>query len=137
MESVLEWRNEKEKSTADRLNIKKTQVDSKNIEIEKLTEEYEKAKEASKNFNNTADLMRIQSYKQNLADSIEREMGHLSRLNHELEQIRDELIKAKQDKTALEKLKEKDYDRHKEKLRRFEQSFLDEVATLRYTRKEG
>lgn len=137
MENVLEWRDEKEKSISDKLIKKKNQVDSKVIELEELIEEYERIKDDSNTFKNTAELMRKQQYRQSLSDTIERERVYLSKLNQEHEEIRTNLVKAKQDKSAIEKLKEKDYDRYKEKLRLFEQNFLDEIATLRHTRKEG
>lgn len=137
MENVLEWRDEKEKAISEKLIIKKNQIEEKTSELEKLIEEYERIKEDSKTFKNTSELIRKQQYKQSLADTIKREIGHLSNLNNEHEDIRKDLVKAKQDKTAIEKLKEKDYDRYKEKLRQFEQNFLDEIATLRHARKEG
>lgn len=137
LENVLEWRDEKEKVISEKLIKKKNQIEEKSAEIESLVQEYEKIKNDARTFKNTSELIRMQQYRQSLADSIEKERGSLSKLSHEQEEIRKDLVKARQDKSAIEKLKEKDHEDYKEKLRLFEQNFLDEIATLRHTRKEG
>ncbi|HMM68975.1 MAG TPA: flagellar export protein FliJ [Gudongella oleilytica] len=137
LENVLEWRAEKEKVISEKLIKKTNQIEEKSAEIEGLVQEYEKIKNDARTFKNTSELIRMQQYRQSLADSIEKERGSLSRLNNEREEIMKDLVKARQDKSAIEKLKEKDHEDYKEKLRMFEQKFLDEIATLRHTRKEG
>jgi flagellar FliJ protein len=137
LENVLEWRAEKEKVISEKLIKKTNQIEEKSAEIEGLVLEYEKIKNDARTFKNTSELIRMQQYRQSLADSIEKERGSLSRLNNEREEIMKDLVKARQDKSAIEKLKEKDHEDYKEKLRMFEQKFLDEIATLRHTRKEG
>ena len=137
LENVLEWRGEKEKVISEKLIKKTNQIEEKSAEIEGLVLEYEKIKNDARTFKNTSELIRMQQYRQSLADSIEKERGSLSRLNNEREEIMKDLVKARQDKSAIEKLKEKDHEDYKEKLRMFEQKFLDEIATLRHTRKEG
>ena len=137
LENVLEWRGEKEKVISEKLIKKTNQIEEKSAEIEGLVLEYEKIKNDARTFKNISELIRMQQYRQSLADSIEKERGSLSRLNNEREEIMKDLVKARQDKSAIEKLKEKDHEDYKEKLRMFEQKFLDEIATLRHTRKEG
>jgi flagellar FliJ protein len=137
LENVLEWRAEKEKVISEKLIKKTNQIEEKSAEIEGLVLEYEKIKNDARTFKNISELIRMQQYRQSLADSIEKERGSLSRLNNEREEIMKDLVKARQDKSAIEKLKEKDHEDYKEKLRMFEQKFLDEIATLRHTRKEG
>ena len=137
LESVLEWRTGKEKEVSDRFNRKKLEIEEKNQEIENLKEQYEESKKPDKNHRTAADFMRTQAYRLSLSDKIEEENKALKNLTAELDSIREELIKAKKDKSAMEKLKDKDFDKYKEDINHLEQNFLDEIATLRHTRKEG
>ncbi|HUX08836.1 MAG TPA: flagellar export protein FliJ [Acidobacteriota bacterium] len=49
----------------------------------------------------------------------------------ELERRREELIARIKDRKTVEELRLRDYDRYLQELRRFEQSVIDDIATLR------
>ncbi len=49
----------------------------------------------------------------------------------ELEERREELLARVKDRKTIEELRLRDYDRYLQELRRYEQSVIDEIATLR------
>lgn len=49
----------------------------------------------------------------------------------ELEERREELLARIKDRKTIEELRLRDYDRYLQELRRYEQSVIDEIATLR------
>jgi len=136
MERILEWREGVEKDFTDRLARKKHQINIKNMELEELLKEYDTAKKNTRTFKNAQDLANSQMYRQRLSDLIKEERGCLTQLEDELEATRKELVQARKDKMAMEKLKEKDIEKYNDKLKQEEQEFLDEIASTRYSRKD-
>jgi flagellar FliJ protein len=51
-----------------------------------------------------------------------------------LEAKREELLKAKQEHKAMERLREIDFERYKEEQSRLEMNFIDEIAIMRHGR---
>ncbi len=137
MEKILDWRKGIENDHSASLTIKKRQEDTKKDELNNLLTEYEKLKANIMALKAPNELAQIQLYKDQLSDRIIEEKHYLNDLHDELEIIKNDLIVARKDKLAIEKLKEKDYEKHKEKVKKQEQSFLDEIATIRHTRKDG
>ena len=136
MDRILEWREVLEKDHKDRLARKKHQIDIKNMELDELLKEYDKAKSNTRVFRNVQDLTQSQLYRQRLSDQIKEKRGYLTRLENELEETRKELVQARRDKLAMEKLKEKDKEKYDEKVKQKEQEFLDEISSTRYSRQD-
>lgn len=136
MERILQWREDEEKEVSGRWSLKNSEIHDKNKEIENLMIEYHQIKEAYPLFKNIAELIQMQTYKSILEENIERELGHLNRLNLELDEIHHALTQARKDKTVMEKLKERDLFRYHDQLKVDEQNALDEIAIAGHFRKE-
>lgn len=136
MEKILDWKKGIEDDHSNSFAVKAKEVRRKNTEIDDLLDEYEELKSNMIALRAPHELAQVHLYRDQLADQITRERGYLSKLNDELENIKIDLIQARKDKMAIEKLKEKDFEKHKEKVKKQEQDFLDEVATLRHIHKE-
>lgn len=136
MERILELRKGIENDRSNSLATKKKEVELKNREIDTLLDEYEQVKSNIIYMKSPYELTQVQLYRDRLADQIEKERGKLNGLHDEMENIKEDLIQARKDKMAIEKLKEKDYERFKDTEKKKEQGFLDEIASIRHTRNE-
>lgn len=82
------------------------------------------------------ELIWYHNYLSGLKQLIARQKKRLEELLAKIEEIRQRLIKASQEKRVLERLKEKKWLEFKEEIVRQEQSFLDEVAITEFRREK-
>ncbi len=79
----------------------------------------------------TMDMVKDKAYDQyltRLQKDISQAEQHLGMLKQELETLRQRLVRARKEVSALEKLKEQRWDQHQQALSKEEQRLLDEVA---------
>ncbi|SHK30197.1 flagellar export protein FliJ [Desulforamulus aeronauticus] len=74
-------------------------------------------------------------YREHLQQTAQREQKHLQRAEEIFDLRRQDTMKARQERMVLEKLKEKQLTEFQARLLFLEQKEIDEMATLRYSRK--
>ena len=83
------------------------------------------------------EIRRYRDYFDKLNNDIELQKQTVEKAAGDVETKREELILVQKEKLALEKLKEKDYRKHQDKVMMWERKFLDEIATSDYIRNGG
>lgn len=132
MESVLEWRSNKEKSTMEKFAILQNEMLHHKAVLHNLKREYEGAKEKSMNHKNIQELRHHHYYQQILAEKIEKQIQVIHKITEKVELARLDLISAQKDRKIMEKLKEKDFTLYKDNIKTLEQKELDEMAVLSF-----
>lgn len=137
MEKVLEWRENKEKTSMEKFAIQLNELLQEKTTLANLMKEYEMIKEKSLCYKNINELRQTQLYKQTIEDKMEYQNQIIEEKSNLLEELRLELIVAQKDRKVMEKLKEKDYSDYQDELKASEQKDLDEVAVLKYKKFEN
>lgn len=70
-----------------------------------------------------------------LEEEVEQIEQHMAKARKILEEKREELLKAKQEYKAMERLREIDFERYQEHESRLEMNFIDEIAIMRHGRR--
>ncbi len=81
------------------------------------------------------DLIIYQAHVENLDSRITEQQLKIEDLKSEVEEIRQTLLQASRDKKVIEKIKDRQHDRHKKDMLKKEIDFLDEVGTIKAARK--
>ena len=102
-------------------------------EVERLDEELKQTlnrrHEALKA--NRDEVWLLENYCKGLAADLEQAQALLRHLAFEMEEARQKLVQAMQNRSLLDKLKERQYERHLKEENLQEQRFNDEIITLR------
>lgn len=133
LQQVLEYRTQLEDQAKMVFAAAKDAHERQRLEVVRIQTELEEAfaRRAAANKANRDEAWLLENYRKGLAEDLEIAQQHLHHLALQLEDARQKLVQAMQDRSLLDKLKEKQYARHrKEELAR-EQQFNDEIVTLR------
>ena len=132
MERVLEWRENKEKSSMEQFALLQNELHYERSILTDLMNEYETSKDKNKKNINVNELRQLQLYRQALEDRIDYQNIAIVKKINELEAVRLELVDAQMDRRVMEKLKERDISKYKDDIRDAEQREIDEIAVLRF-----
>ena len=132
MERVLEWRENKEKSSMEQFALLQNELHYERSILTDLINEYETSKDKNKKNINVNELRQLQLYRQALEDRIDYQNIAIVKKINELEAVRLELVDAQMDRRVMEKLKERDISKYKDDIRDAEQREIDEIAVLRF-----
>lgn len=83
------------------------------------------------------DVMHLLAYLEGLAETIEEQKIRVREAEERAEEARLDLLRASQEKKAVEKLREKQYDDWMKEQQRAEIIFLDEISSVRYNKAQA
>ena len=137
MESILNLRENKEKSTMENLAKVQNQLEIQKDILKDLIMEEEKIKSNCTKLKDIHELRHHNLYKEEIEEKISKQDELIDKTNIKLEEVRRELIEAQKERKIMEKLKEKDMDNYINNMRQVEQKELDEIAVLKYAQLNG
>lgn len=141
LQKVLEMREQKEKLLQQRFMELLAMAEYEKKELEKLYERQEEYRQqlAEKQQGNLEvhEVMNYLSYLEHLADAIEEQKVVVREAEERAEEARLDLMRAAQEKKAVEKLRDKQYEDWMKEQQRAENIFLDEISSSRFNRKAG
>ena len=141
LQKVLEMRTQREQLLQRQYNELRKQAELEKMRLLKLIQDQETAREelSAKQRGTIAinEVMDYLAYLEVLKHDIERQTVVLREAEERAEEARQELLRASQEKKAVEKLKEKQFEEFQKEQQRLEVVFLDEVSSSRYNRQQA
>lgn len=134
LQNVLDWRNDQEYEAQLKLVNLKNELQQQKAYLQQLINENIRLKEKAA-LVRKVDVMRQQDlYKEVLDGKIIQQKLIVEQIENEVNKAEVALLNAHKDKKVMEKLKEKEYEKHRETVQAEEQSQLDEFSTITYGR---
>lgn len=130
LESVLEWRTDKEKNVLEQLSKIQREFQDKNEILDRLIREFTNANKKAGKYKSINELQRHNLYVENIEERIEEQRNILKMIEERIDNTMDSLLEAKKDRRIIEKLKEKNYKLYLDELKKREQKELDEAAVF-------
>lgn len=142
LESVLEYKKkieEEEQRELARLKeiLRQEQERLEHLKMTKVEEMKELVEKSSQGLLNVAEIQMYHSHLKRLDKEIASQEITVQRATIDVEEQRQKLIRASQDKKTYEKLKEKHKAVFELALEEEERKFIDELATMRYAASKG
>lgn len=141
LQKVLQMREQKEKLLQARFAELQAQARLERIRLQELQEAQEAARQELIRFQRgTVDInevMNYLNYLDRLASDIVRQEQVVREAEERAEEARLDLIRASQEKKAVEKLKEKQHEDYLKEQQHAEIVFLDEVSSARFNRNQA
>lgn len=141
LENILKLKQKKEDEEKERLarlfrKLEEEEEKLRNLQKEKTDSvTYIKSKKSSGSLD-IDELKMYQLHLEKLEEKIENQKFYIEQTKKEVEKQRQILIEAAQERKTYEKLKEKQQEEFNKAFELEERKFIDEIATMRYTRKE-
>lgn len=141
LQSILELKKKKEDAEKEKLarlfnKLSKAEKKLADYKIKEKDTKLQMRQKQRKGGLDVEELKRHHYYLEQLADLIENQKVIIEQIKKEVEEQRQVLIKATQEKKTYEKLKEKHKKKFDEEQTLTERKFIDELATTRYHRKK-
>lgn len=134
LQNVLDWRNDQEDEAKLKLVELKNELEQEETYLQQLINENIRLKEKAAMVRKV-DVMRQQDlYKEVLDGKIIQQKLMVEQTANEVKKAEAALLNAHKDKKVMEKLKEKEYEKHRETIQAEEQKQLDEFSTITYGR---
>ncbi len=130
LESVLEWRTDKEKNVLEQLSKIQKEFHDKNEILDSLMREFANANKKVGKYKSINELQRHNLYVENIEERIEEQKNILKVIEEKVNNTMDSFLEAKKDRRVIEKLKEKNYELYLDELKKREQKELDEAAVF-------
>lgn len=134
LQSVLNWRNDEEEAAKLKVRRLKDELMQEEVHLSQLINENICLKEKLVITKNLNQLRQQDLYKSLLDEKIIKQKIQVEQLVNKVELAEKELLKAYQDKKIMEKLNEKEKERHDEFLEHEEQKQIDEFSTISFGR---
>lgn len=134
MESLLEYRINNEETIMEKLSSLQGDLRNHIDKLDAIITTYQKLiTEPNKNKSIEA-MKHYLMYKEKVNNEIDSEKNQITEIKNTIEKTRQELVEAQKHRKIMEKLKEQDYNKYKEVVKKYEQKELDELGVLRYKR---
>lgn len=134
LQNVLDWRNDQEDEAKLKLVQLKGILKKEEYYLQQLINENVQLKEKA-TLVRKVDVMRQQDlYKEVLDEKIIQQKLVVEQAVNEIKKAEEALLNAHKDKKMMEKLKEKEYEKHREDLQSEEQKQIDEFSTITFGR---
>lgn len=134
LQNVLDWRNDQEDEAKLKLVELKNELKQEEVYLQQLINENIRLKEKAA-MARRVDVMRQQDlYKEVLDGKIVQQKLIVEQTENKVKKAEAALLNAHKDKKVMEKLKEKEYEKHMETVQAEEQKQLDEFSTITYGR---
>jgi len=141
LQKVLEMREQREKLLHKRFMELLAAAEEEKRELEKLyryqTQYREELNRKQRGAVDVNEVMQYLHYLEALARAIDEQILRVQEAEERAEEARRDLLKAQQEKKAVEKLKEKQYEDYLKEQQRAEVIFLDEVSSSRFNRQQA
>lgn len=134
LQSVLDWRLDKEDEIKLKLGQAKQEQVIQERHLQELINENIHLKEKSVLTRKIHAMRQDDLYKKVLDEKVIQKRLVVDQARQKTKKVEADLLKAHQDKKALEKLKEKEHKEHIEEINYQEQQQLDEFATITFGR---
>lgn len=131
MEKVLNYREQVEREIMEEMGQVQQRVNGEKLKLKNMKEDLETMR--NKTYATIEELRYKSLYEESLVSDIEVQVQVVKDWELELEEHRGKLIEAQKQRKIMEKLKEKDYEKYIEKIRKEQQKELDELAVLKYS----
>lgn len=131
LENVLEWRSNIEKEVVEKFALVQKELENQRDILNKLISEHTDAKKIRR-YNNIVEMQHQYIYLEDLEEKVNSKLIQIDKIEVELENVRQELLEAQKDRKVMEKLKERDLEKHMSRVKNKEQRELDEIGSLRY-----
>jgi len=139
LEALLQKRNREEEYIKQEVSQKNSEIYDQQQQFEilqkQLTDMQKEQKHKRADVLNITDLKYSVSYRNKLKNDILKKGQDIQLLQKQLMDIKKRLIKAKQNKRAIEMIREKKYSEWFIENKRKEQGFIDDISQQRYIRK--
>lgn len=140
LESVLDLKRRREEALLEELAKRVRSANAAEEALKELREQRRRAQaEWRKLLRGRIEVEKVRSAQDYVAwldGRIERQRTVVQRLQDEVRLCRQQVVAASQERKALERLRERQWEAHQREYRREEQAFLDELATQGYARQE-
>ncbi len=103
----------------------------------KLLDIHTKLREKQKSLLDPSEAMAYSNYIDKVEQEIELQIVKLTDIANKVKRAQERLIEASKDKKILEKLYDKQYEEFKRELEQVEQNLIDEIATIRHSRRKA
>jgi flagellar FliJ protein len=141
LQKVLEMREQREKLLSRQYNELLMQLEHERrllLELQQLqAERREELAKKQRGAVEVHEVMNYFTYLEALAERIEEQVLRVREAEERAEEARQELLRASQERKAVEKLKEQQYDAWRKEQLRVEGVFLDEMASSRFNRTQA
>jgi len=134
LQNVLDWRIEKEDETRLKYAQVKQEQEREERRLQQLINENIHLKEKSALTQKIHTMRQDDLYKEVLDEKITKQRLIVEQARQATKEAEADLLKAHQDKRAMEKLKDKEREEYIEKIKKAEQKKLDEFATVTFGR---
>lgn len=134
LQSVLEWRNDQEEAAKMELGQAQDRLAKENQLLNQLLHESIRLKERLIQTTKIDQMRQQDLYRALLDDKIVKQKLALEQAQNELQLANENLLKAHQNRKVMEKLDEKEFERHKEEVKNEEQKQIDEFSTITFGR---
>lgn len=135
MDRILDWRTDQEEEARNHLTALQRQLKIEEDKLNQLLRESRKLKSGFSTSSGIDSFRRHDLYKDLLSDKIIHQKQQITQLTKKVQLAQEQLTQAHRDKKVMEKLEEKEFEQFKELQKKEEQKELDEISTLRYSRR--
>lgn len=132
MESILDLRERTEKEEMEVMARIQNKLEREKMEKSKLEEERSSSLGEKARCRNFEQVRYYDLYIDKLLVEIRGKDDKIEEMQEELDLQRSKLVEAQKDRKIMEKLREKEYEKHVEEIQRREQMELDEIAVLKF-----
>lgn len=134
LQSVLDWRDDQEEAAKMKAKKLKEELAQEQARLTQLINENIRLKEKLVQTRELNQLRQQDLYKSLLDDKIVKQKLRVDQAENMVKLAERDLLKAYQDKKIMEKLDEKEKDRHDEFVKSEEQKQIDEFSTISFGR---
>ncbi len=130
MEKILNLREDKEQTVKEHMGLVQTKLHTEKTQLLNIKEEIDGLKK--KTYKGLLEMQSNNLYMENLYEKIQDQNKKIDETKKVLEDVRTELVAAQKDRKIMEKLKEKDFEKYRDRIKKAEQKELDEIAVLKF-----
>lgn len=134
LQSVLNWRDDEEEAAKMKVKKLKEELSREKLQLTQLINENIQLKEKLVQTDKIDQMRQQDLYKALLDEKIVKQKLTVEQAENNVTLAEAELLKAYQDKKVMEKLDEKEKERHMEYVKNEEQKQIDEFSTISFGR---
>ena len=140
LQSVLDYRKNIEEKILNEFSKKKRELEAEELRLKNLIDERANLIDELRKMQNKSlhvdDIARHISYVEQLRENEKKQNIIIAQVKEQLELKRKELLEAVKKMKIMKKLKERHYEEYEETMRLLEQKNYDEMAVLKFGRRE-